>query len=170
MITDNGKMVFQTIASDASVNFKNMNNVTFNQGSSLNVAKAFCGTNMQSPNSVKTLPTGTATIEVGFGDTAESASDYNLADPNFDNPQLSVSAYGKNAIALGDILNVYGNFRNNGGTNVVVKEIGIFANPAGITSSSGSYTILTFRKVLDTPITIAPGETYSFSYNVRFKS
>ena len=111
-----------------------------------------------------------AYIEVGFGDTPESVTDYNLADSNKDNPKLTYVAGGKNAAIQGDINNLYANFRNDSGTNVTVREVGIVGNGVGNSSGDFSEMCLFFRKVLETPVTIAPGETYSFSYRVRFKS
>lgn len=108
-----------------------------------------------------------AGIDVGFGDTPVSAEDYTLADSNFTNRQLEVVACGRNTGALGDIMNLYVNFRNSGNSNVVVKEIGVVGNATS--SSTGARSGLFWRKVLDTPVTIGPGEVYAFNYRVRIK-
>ena len=106
-------------------------------------------------------------VDVGYGDTPETEDDYYLADGNKTNPLLTCVGSGKNSFGVGDFTNVYANFRNDGASPVVVKEVGILGNP---TAASGDGNIVAFfRKVLDNPITIQPGETYSFQYNVRFK-
>lgn len=112
---------------------------------------------------------GTCYIEVGFGDTPVSASDYNLADSNETNPKLTCVSSGKGATTIGDINHPWANFRNDGGTNVVVREIGLVSNVAGDQQIAAARGLI-FRKVLDNPVTIAPGETYGFSYNVRLKN
>ena len=104
---------------------------------------------------------------MGLGDTPETEGDYALADSVHTNYKLSFVGGGRNATGVGDLCSVYSSFRNNGSEPVVVKEVGLMGNPT--TDSSQYKTALFFRKVLDTPITIQPGETYMFLYNVRFK-
>ena len=105
---------------------------------------------------------------MGFGDTPETPDDYQLADSNYANRKLTVVGIGKNTPALGDIFSVFANFSNDGAENVIVKEIGIVGNPTD--SSTTANLCLLYRKVLDSPITIAPGEIYNFSYRVRIKT
>lgn len=173
MINNNAKKGFLFLCSGGSTGLNGTNILGNNTTYVINDygIRAACGYTAANPNQYATLGYGSAFVAVGFGDTAESPDDYGLADGNYSNPLLSVSAYGKNASAVGDILNLYANYRNNGNSNVTVREVGIIGNPTGNSQATGSNNVcLLYRKVLDTPVVIAPGETYSFSYNVRFKS
>lgn len=174
MITANGKKIFQSYAGAGQLNAINYNNSAVQMGnasSSLTLIYAVMGFSVASPGSVLSMGQGYTAMDVGFGDTPESENDYKLENGNTESNLLQVVSYGRNSTALGDLLNLYANFRNNGASNVVVKEIGIYGNPTNAGASSGGIrTVLLYRKVLETPVIIAPGETYSFIYNVRFKS
>ena len=112
---------------------------------------------------------GQSWLDVGFGDTAENYNDIKLADPNYSNRQLTVLQ--ETALEKGndEIFNAIMVVRNDGASNVVVKEIGYIGNP---TTSAGAPNgcVLLLRKVLDNPVTIAPGESYSFNYIIKIKN
>ena len=110
---------------------------------------------------------GSVALDVGFDDTPETAGDY-AWNGNLVSAQLSHVAGGVIRKALGEIMSVYSIFKNNTGSNVTVREIGITGNASS--STSGANQGLWIRKVLDTPIVIAPGETYSFTYVLRLKN
>lgn len=110
---------------------------------------------------------GNVALDVGFDDTPETAADY-AWNGNLKNPQLSYLSGGVLNKSLGDIISLYAIFKNNSGSNVVVREIGMLGNCGGGTTES--YFGLWIRKVLETPVTIAPGESYSFQYTLRFKN
>lgn len=111
---------------------------------------------------------GKTFLDVGFGDTPETYGDYQLADSNYVAQKLSIVS--AQAVGRGskDILNVLAIFRNNGAENAIVKEVGIYGNPCS--QSQIDNVELLYRKVLDNPVTIAPGESYSFNYIVRLKN
>lgn len=164
MLLNNLKNIFYGYAAGSAQHIPNLS------GSGINV----------SLNSVQTIQSltsynvqlygvnaGNSWIDVGYGDDAVTGSDYCLADSNYSNRKLTAIAAGRNTPTLGDIFNGYMNFRNDTAENVIVKEIGICGNP---TSGNNIVNmILYYRKVLDNPITIAPGEVYSFNYKVRIK-
>lgn len=106
-------------------------------------------------------------LDVGFDDTPVSASDYSFSG-NYEQNLLTATAIGNNEKTTGEIWNLFINLRNDGGSNVTVREIAYLVNP-GTTSGQDKYFMI-MRKVLDTPVTIAPGETYSFNYVLKFKN
>ena len=127
---------------------------------------AICGKQIGYQNTIG----GYGWIELGFGDTAEDYDNYNLADSNYSNAKLT--GLTMSAVSKGnkELFNVIGSFRNNTANNVVVKEIGWICSPHNAGSGAAlAYLGLLTRKVLDTPITMAPGDTYSFNYIIRLK-
>lgn len=110
---------------------------------------------------------GDCFLDVGFGDTPETINDYSLENPNYISNTLTF--LNSQIISKGDreIYNMVALFRNDTGSNVTVKEIGYYATMAN--TSSPSYNALLSRKVLNNPITIAPGESYSFNYIIRLQ-
>lgn len=171
MINNNAKKVFQVGISGGYIYGVNINGAqtsyTLNETYAL---LALCGRDAVSPGAALSLPYGGACVVVGFGDTAEAPDDYGLADGNYNNVRLAVANYGKNSYVAGDIISIYAGYTNNTGSNVTVKEVGIIGNPTGNSQASGGNNVcLLFRKVLETPVTIAPGETYIFSYRVKLK-
>lgn len=171
MINNNVKKFFQVGTSGGSVYGVNINGVQTSYTLNENyVFMALCARNAANPGAALSLPYGGACVVVGFGDTAEAPDDYGLADGNYNNARLAVANYGKNTFVPGDIISIYAGYTNNTGSNVIVKELGIIGNPTGNSQASGGNNVcLLFRKVLETPVTIAPGETYIFSYRVKLK-
>jgi len=115
---------------------------------------------------------GSTWLDVGTGDTAETASDYTMTDMNKDTGALTVLSMQSLSRSVGDIINLNLVVKNNGNSNVTIREVGIAGNPtsSNATWPAVNYTFLLFRKVLDNPVIIAPDETYNFNYRVRFKS
>ena len=100
-------------------------------------------------------------VDIGFGNTAPASNDYKLADSNAcDTPTLT---FVSSAVARGypDIRNVTTVYRNDTGSDVVVKEIGLATK--GSSTNNDAYNGLLSRTVLDTPITVAAGETKAFT-------
>lgn len=109
-------------------------------------------------------------VDVGFSDTPESPTDYQLADSNFTNRKLTPSGGSVLTHSNRELISVQTVYLNSGSESVTVKEVGYVANPCWGTASSGQNRMVLFcRKVLDTPIVIAPGESYSFNYRIRIK-
>lgn len=102
-------------------------------------------------------------LDVGFSDDPETP-DQTTFSGNRQQGLLAATHQMIMSKATGDIINTLSIFRNNGGTNVVVREVAIL-----FYFTSGTPTLM-IRKVLDNPVTIAPGEAYSFNYILRFKN
>ena len=109
---------------------------------------------------------GCSCVVIGAGDTPVDFDDYDLADSSImasdKMKSLSRSAtWNKNSGAISTEIWV-----NASNEPITVKEIGLtykFNNGA----YNKSCHILLARKVLSTPVTIQPGETYAFSYGVK---
>lgn len=100
-------------------------------------------------------------VDIGFGNTAPASNDYKLADSNAcDTPTLT---FVSSAVArtYPDIRNVTTVYRNDTGSDVIVNEIGLVTK--GSSSNNDAYNGLLSRTVLDTPITVAAGETKAFT-------
>lgn len=117
------------------------------------------------------LNNGYSWVDVGFGDTAESPGQYELAAPNNSaTPKLTCIGGGQNnhsgVLTNRTFFDIYSNFRNDTSSNMIIKEVGYYGNLYG---ENSTHKCLLCRKVLDTPITIAPGESYSFNYRLKIK-
>ena len=104
-------------------------------------------------------------VDVGFDDTAPTVNDYKLGDSNIlDTNKLTwVSSTSVNTEPY--IRMVSSTYRNDGSDAVVVKEIGIVSktNTANTNARNGLLT----HSVLSTPVTIAPGETFTFTVSLE---
>lgn len=165
MILNNARQVFAATTTNQERAIKNLAGDTTATYPVVSIWMAMCGTS----NEYHRYHEGYSYLEVGFGDTAVTSDDYNLADSNATNPKLTCVASGKNNPNGADLINTFANFRNDGASNVVVKEIGVVGHIASSSSASVSNVALMYRKVLDTPVTIAPGETYNFNYRIRIR-
>lgn len=117
-------------------------------------------------------------VDVGFGDTPETPDDYVLADGNSvpvkNSGYVDKSEYHLTQVGGGynahtgnrEFFSEYTNFRNDTNQNIIVKEVGVYGQ---FGSTNVNQAGLIMRKVLDNPITIAPGESYSFTYRLRIK-
>lgn len=112
---------------------------------------------------------GRACVEVGGGDAPAALTNINLADSNQlrdpSLPKLTRTAGGIITRGDDDIISLQSVFTNNTSEDITVKEVGLYANLS--TTNDQVCFGLFARKVLDTPVTIAPGETYSFIYTVK---
>ena len=102
---------------------------------------------------------------VGTGETAESATDYQLDTP----VELSVTNASCTHTAYNQTL-VTRTFQNNTANAVTVKEVGLylFAHQGSSTETDFYPTVMLGRKVLDVPVTLEVGDTYTFTYNLDF--
>lgn len=103
-------------------------------------------------------------VDIGFGDTPETQSDYKLADSNAcDTPTLTwVSSVESRDYP--SIRTVTSTYRNDTGSDVIVKEVGMVTHGGG--ASNNAYNALLTRKVLDTPVTVAAGEVKAFTVSL----
>lgn len=162
MLLANYRRLFKYIDSYGQAYFISTDGSQVNPGSVNSILFAICG-NMGQMNYNPTN-SNNQILDVGFSDTAESVNDYQWTG-NVYNSSLSLVSAQKLSKGNNEILNLIAVFRNNGASNVIVKEVAYLVN-----TSSGVKTGLFARKVLETPVTIAPGESYSFNYILRFKS
>lgn len=106
------------------------------------------------------------TLDVGFGDTEVSESDYTLADGNYANRKLTsvVQTYSNSGRQL---LSMTATFKNDGDSPVTVKELGLYIANSGNQQGTPTVYGLVARSVLETPVTIGVGESYAFTYSVE---
>ena len=99
---------------------------------------------------------------VGTGDTPVTIDDYKLAAPI----SLQVNSHSCLQPTAGKII-VTRQFTNNTEEAVTIKEIGLYL---GSTKRSYANEFVPFimlgRKVLDSPVTLQVGDSYSFDYNI----
>ena len=109
-------------------------------------------------------------VDVGFGNTAETASDYKLANSNaMDTPTLTFVSNG--FVASGTypyVRNLTTTYANNTGNDVTITEVG-YVQKSGNTSSGSNpaFDVLLTRTVLDTPITVAAGSTVAITVTLE---
>ena len=100
-------------------------------------------------------------VVIGTGDTAESLSDYRLANDitgSISNYQQSYTS-GEDGNTLKTTFSISG--VNNTGSAITIKEVGIGKNI--LDGNIASVPVMFLRKVLDTPIEVANGSTFAFS-------
>ena len=100
-------------------------------------------------------------IFVGKGDTEPTFTDYALVSKA---TELTWLSGGMTVDSNNTLWSLTSTFKNNTESPVVIKEVamGWYHN-----STSDGYGILIARSLLETPVTIAPGETYAFTYNIE---
>lgn len=107
-------------------------------------------------------------VDVGYGDTAVSESDYKMADSNsYGGTQVGALTWVSTSfVNQNPYLKCYTTvYRNDGADSVTVKELGICGKIA--TTANYNYTILVARKVLDTPVVVPAGATVAFTYGIK---
>ncbi|MBP5594274.1 MAG: hypothetical protein J6Y02_02740 [Pseudobutyrivibrio sp.] len=107
-------------------------------------------------------------VIVGAGTTPPTKEDYDMADLSIVGndllrPILQTATYSHaNNGAV-----VTTSWRNDSAAPITVTEVGLaFKYNNGVYDKASN--VLDARKVLETPVTIQPGETYVFSYNLKF--
>lgn len=98
-------------------------------------------------------------VQVGTNDTAPAATDYAIATTSL----TRVNTYANNNPNLNQIKNITSTYRNGTQNAITINEVAL---SHGVNNSSNTKECIFFRKVLDTPVTINPGEQYSFTYTV----
>lgn len=97
---------------------------------------------------------------VGIGDTEPTENDYKLAN------QVVLTSVSFQCTNSGGTLfpTVTHTMTNNTGGTLVITEIGLY-----IGTYSNKYPCLLGRKLLETPVTMEDGETYTFQYNIDLR-
>lgn len=105
-------------------------------------------------------------VVIGAGDTPPTLDDYDLADSSImaNDKMKSLIASQSWSRDNGAVVTVQ--WLNNSNEAITVKEVGLSQKTASSSYAKNVNTIVA-RKVLDTPITIQPGETYAFTYSIR---
>jgi len=106
-------------------------------------------------------------IQVGSGDTAMTIDDYALDTLIANGTGAGQLSYGaqseRSSIAVNSdeqkVVGITRAFTNNSGGDVTIKEVGFVAGWYYASGTNGYF--LLWRKVLDTPVTLSPGETYT---------
>lgn len=105
-------------------------------------------------------------VMIGGGDTAPTKNDYDMADTSIIASDKMVSMTQVASATRESGTTVTTQWKNNSSSAIVIKELGL-AFKRSSTAYSKAANILFARKVLDTPVTVQPGETYAFSYNIK---
>ena len=102
-------------------------------------------------------------VGMGFGAGREQVSleDYNLYSWIDDLSYLSSSV-----VTTEECYMVTTSVKNNTSTDIIVSEVGIFGR--GTNGQSTSHPFMLTRNVLETPITIKPNETKTFTITINF--
>lgn len=106
-------------------------------------------------------------VDVGFGNTSETADDYKLANSNaIDTPTLTFISNGYVTAGTYPYLrNLTTTYSNDTGNDVTITEIG-YAQKSG-QANNGAYNCLLTRTVLDTPIIVPAGKTVSVTITME---
>ena len=106
-------------------------------------------------------------VVIGAGTTAPTKTDYDLADSSImaADKMASITHTATFDVSTGATNSVQ--WRNESNANIVVKEIGLAYKVYSQNQYNKHVNILVARSVLTTPVSIAPGETYVFTYNIR---
>ena len=111
-------------------------------------------------------------ILVGTGTNAVTENDYTLTmiDTNVLNPLSNTAKNGGNVNNYTRLSTVSTTFNNISSSSVTVTELGIAYQPGTTSGSVTNWTRILFtRELLDTPVTIAPGESYTFTAVIDIK-
>lgn len=99
-----------------------------------------------------TKPLNRISIVVGSGDVAPTYDDYKMGNP------LNLSTVTQSYSTNGGVMTFVKTFKNDSGSEVTVREVGLFGTP----DNRACCVVLT-RTVLSSPVTIANGETKTFT-------
>lgn len=95
---------------------------------------------------------------VGTGSNAPASSDYTMTDIDAGLTVLNRTREGSNGDYHQDYIGIFNTtYRNDTENDIVISEVGIIGS-----KDSGTDAVLIARDVID-PITIAPGEAYTFT-------
>ena len=173
MITKNGRLLLVTqrlLGATSGITYKDIDNVSITQGFG---TITYAYKNCIKDNVTYPIPSSSVNdaqgmcLDLGVGDTAETADDYTLDNMEVGGVDVNTivtcqySSYKWDAFATdtGNLLMRY-TFLNTGSAAVTIKELGLFY-------VNKSMKILCARKVIP-PRTIQPNETVTFTYELAF--
>ena len=98
---------------------------------------------------------------VGTGDTPVESSDYKL------DSRIVLDVLGASCTqSPNGVVTVMRNFANNTGSDVLIKEVGLYMF---MQSTIASYPVMIGRKVLLTPVSILNGDSRTFEYTIDMR-
>lgn len=103
-------------------------------------------------------------LALGSSTTTPTFNDYSMEESDVTSQLTYINGVVSRAIDK-TILSLTQVFKNETANSITVNEIGLGYCYAY--SATNKRAILIARKVLDTPVTIAPGETYNFTYSIN---
>lgn len=106
-------------------------------------------------------------LMVGTGTTTPTSTDYTLESPIESNLTHVSSACSKgyNSTTNKSSYVITRTFTYTGSSNITITEIGVFHNGR---DASNYYAFLLSRELLDTPLTVSPGETFTVTMTLEF--
>ena len=141
-------------------------------GQSTYDVRAIVQQNGNNPNSLMLVPPPSSStnysywtfMSLGASDTPVTYEDANLADPISTLTKVSASFVAESS-GNKTLLTYTMTVRNDTSSAITVKEIGVggYHWATGASNTSG---IMIARSVLDVPVTIGVGETYTFTYTI----
>ena len=105
-------------------------------------------------------------VIVGGGDTPPTSDDYDMADTSILGTTKLRSLKQGATFSLLNSAFITTQWRNDSSAPIIVKEVGL-AYKINNNAYDKSVNVLVSRKVLNNPVTIQPGETYTFAYNIK---
>ena len=105
-------------------------------------------------------------VIIGGGDTPPAFDDYDMADTSIIASDRMVSMVQTASYTTNGGTTITTQWKNKSSSPITVKEIGLASKRSSTTYDKGS-NVLYARTVLETPVTVQPGETYAFSYNLK---
>ena len=108
--------------------------------------------NNNSADSNSPYPLNRISIVVGSGDVAPTYDDYKMGNP------LNLSTVTQSYSTENGVMTFVKTFKNDSGSEVTVKEVGLFGTP-----DVYNFCVVLTRTVLSSPVTIANGETKTFT-------
>lgn len=122
--------------------------------------------NVATANAYITNTTAGYYVDVGFDDTEPDVSDYKLGDSNaVDTQKLTFVSSTSTGGVLPYIRYVTTVYRNDTADDVTVKEVGLVSKSTLANRADRNYLLT--HEILETPIVVHAGETYSFIVNLE---
>ena len=105
-------------------------------------------------------------VMIGAGDTAPTRDDFDMADTSIVASDKMVSLVQTATYTKAGGITATTQWKNNSSSPITIKELALTFkfNSAAYQKSAN---VIVARQVLDTPVTVQPGETYAFSYNIK---
>lgn len=103
---------------------------------------------------------------IGSSDTPVQDADYTMGQPITEGIAGTTTSCGLSTIGP-TLWTVSRSFTNTSSTDIEIKEVAIFRSAYQWNDGPGVYNMMLARDVLDEPITLAPGESKTFTYTIK---